>query len=321
MSRVLLTGASGFLGSRTLRALLDGGHEVHAVARGGPPDVSRRGGAGAGREARLTWHTTDLTDPNALATLAREVRAEGLLHMAWYVEHGRYWQAPENLVWVEATLRLLRCFAEQGGRRAVMAGTCAEYEWTLDRYSEASAPLAPATLYGVAKDATRRVCESFAAKAQIEFAWGRIFTPYGPGEAGARLLPGVILALLAGRPAPVPEGSQLRDLMYVEDVAGAFAAILDSEVQGPLNVASGRATSIRELLTLVGEITGRAELVQWGALPQREGEPAQLIADVARLETEVGFRSETGLAEGVERTVSELRERVRSEAAREGGRA
>ncbi len=309
MSRVLLTGAGGFLGSRALVALLDGGHEVHAVGRGELQDdalalIERE----AGRGGRLVWHRTDLTDALAAQALAREVGAESLLHMAWYVEHGRYWQASENLDWVEATLRLLRAFAEAGGRRAVLAGTCAEYSWTLDRYSEASAPLEPATLYGVAKDATRRVAERFAANAGIELAWGRIFTPYGPGEALARLLPSVIVSLLAGEPASAPDGDQVRDLMYVDDVGGAFAAILDSDVQGAVNVASGRATSIRELISLAAEAVGRPELLRWGALPKREGEPPVLVGEVRRLREEVGFQASVDLPEGIERTVAAWRE-------------
>ena len=125
-----------------------------------------------------------------------------------------------------------------------MAGTCAEYEWSRKRYSEASARLAPATLYGVAKHATRRVAERFAANAGVELAWGAS-SPYGPGEAPARLLASVIVALLAGERAPAPQGTQVRDVMYVEDVAGAFAAILDSDVQGAVTWgrASGRASA------------------------------------------------------------------------------
>jgi nucleoside-diphosphate-sugar epimerase len=298
MSRVLLTGAGGFLGSRALAALLEAGHEVHAVGRGEPPVNSA-----------AVWHRVDLTDPPAAETFVREVGAERLLHMAWYVEHGRYWQAPENLVWVEATLRLLRAFVDGGGRRAVIAGTCAEYGWSLDRYSEATAPLEPATLYGVAKDATRRVAERFAVNAGIELAWGRVFTPYGPGEAPGRLLPSVIRPLLAGEAAPAPDGEQVRDLMYVEDVGGAFAAILDSQVQGALNVGSGRSTPIRELISVAAEAVGRPELIQWGALPRREGEPRELVADVGRLEHEVGFHPRVGLREGIERTVAWWRER------------
>jgi nucleoside-diphosphate-sugar epimerase len=302
MSRVLLTGASGFLGAHTLAPLTEAGHEVHAIACAEPP-------SGAAREG-VTWHRLDLTDARAAEALVSEIAAERLLHLAWYVEHGRYWQAPENVAWVEATLRLLRAFAAAGGRRAVMAGTCAEYEWSqAEAYDERTAPLAPATMYGVAKHATHLVAEHFAANAGVELAWGRIFMPYGPGERGERLVPSVIRALLAGHDAPVSDGAQERDFMYAEDVARAFTAILDSDVQGAINVASGRCCTIREMVTLLAEALGRPELVRWGAVSTRRGDPPRLVADVRRLRREVGFTPRVELEDGVGRTVDWWRTR------------
>ncbi len=301
MSRVLLTGASGFLGAHTLALLTEAGHEVHALARAEPsPDAVHEG---------VTWHRVDLTDARAAEALTGEIAAERLVHLAWYVEHGLYWQAPENVVWVEATLRLLRAFAGAGGRRAVIAGTCAEYEWSQEEaYDERTAPLAPTTMYGVAKHATYLVAERFAANTGVELAWGRIFMPYGPGEGGERLVPSVIRALLTGEEAPVSEGTQERDFMYVEDVARAFAAILDSDAQGAINVASGHCCTIREMVTLIAEAVGRPELVRWGAVPTRAGEPPRLVADVRRLREEVGFDSRVALEDGVRRTVAWWRE-------------
>jgi nucleoside-diphosphate-sugar epimerase len=297
VSRVLLTGAGGFLGAQVLEPLLQAGHEVHALTRAESPL------AGSGD---LVWHRADLTDTTVAEAAVREIAADSLVHMAWYVEHGRYWQAPENVVWVEATLRLLRAFAAAGGRRAVMAGTCAEYAWTPERelYDEATAPLAPATLYGTAKHATQLVCERFAENAGLELAWGRIFMPYGPGEGSGRLVPSVIRALFAGDEAPVSDGAQGRDFIYVEDLARAFAAILDSDVRGAINVASGSCCTIREMVTLVAETVGRPELVLWGAVPTRAGEPARLVADVRRLREEVGFAPQVTLEDGVRRTVA-----------------
>ncbi|HEX5852680.1 MAG TPA: NAD(P)-dependent oxidoreductase [Solirubrobacteraceae bacterium] len=311
MSRVLLTGASGFLGAHALAPLVEAGHEVHALARSRRPDERARPGAAAGpaHSERVIWHVADLTDAAAAEAVVSEIAAEHLLHLAWYVEHGLYWQAPENVVWVEATLRLLRAFATAGGRRAVIAGTCAEYEWSQDEpYDERTAPLAPATMYGVAKHATHLVAERFAASADVELAWGRIFMPYGPGEGGQRLVPSVIRALLAGQEAPVSDGAQARDFMYAEDVARAFAAILDSDARGAINVASGRCCTIREMVTLVAEAAGRPELVRWGAVPTRPGDPSRLTADVRRLREEVGFAPRVELEDGVQRTVAWWRE-------------
>src|SRR6266566_6416242 len=110
MSRVLLTGATGFIGTHAINALLLRGHEVHAVARRAQP-----------RREGVAWHVADLLKPETPERLVRQARASHLLHLAWYAVPGAFWNAPENERWLDATLRLLRAFGEAGGRRAVMA--------------------------------------------------------------------------------------------------------------------------------------------------------------------------------------------------------
>ncbi|HYM45161.1 MAG TPA: NAD(P)-dependent oxidoreductase [Solirubrobacteraceae bacterium] len=310
MSRVLLTGAGGFVGSSALRALLRDGYEVHAVSS----RVRRE-------EPGVVWHLADLHAQDSAEELLGRVRPELLLHLAWYAEHGRFWRSVENVRWVESTLRLMRAFARHEGRRAVLAGTCAEYEWSPEGgvLCEAATPLRPATLYGVSKDATRAVAQALAEETELELAWGRIFFPYGPGEPRARLLPSVACALLAGVPAPVSEGSQVRDFVHVEDVAEAFVALLGSDVRGAVNVGSGEGVTVRAAVELVGAATGRADLVRFGALESRPGEPAALIADVGRLREEVGFESRISLEDGVAATVAWWREALSDPSATGGG--
>jgi nucleoside-diphosphate-sugar epimerase len=281
VSRVLVTGATGFIGSHALTALEERGHDVHPAA-------------------------VDLLDPGAAEELVRGARATHLLHLAWYAVPGRFWAAPENAAWVEATLRLLRAFYAAGGRRAVGAGTCAEYDWSGDGLlSETATPLRPATLYGRAK------AQTFEAGAALgELAWGRVFFLYGPREHPDRLVASVARRLLAGDEAPTSEGAQVRDFMHVADVAGAFAALLDSGVKGAVNIGSGEPVTVREVVNEVARAAGRPELLRPGALPQREGEPAELVADVRRLRDEVGFRPRYELESGIKDTVDYWRERV-----------
>ena len=284
MTRVLLTGASGFIGRHTLAPLRERGYEVHAVGRAQGVDLLTSGAGAAAVAAAQPTH---------------------LLHLAWYAEHGRFWSAAENLAWVGASLELLRAFAEAGGQRAVMVGTCAEYEWGIDgRCVEASTPLRPATLYGAAKHGLHEIARAYAAQVGVSLAWGRVFFCFGPHEPPGRLVPSVARALLAGREAPVTRGTQVRDFLAVEGLGEAFAALLDSVVEGPVNVASGRPIALRALVELIAQATGRPELVRFGAVEQRPGEPAELVADVARLSDEVGWRPREPLEAGVERAVS-----------------
>jgi len=299
--RVLVTGASGFLGARTLAPLQAAGFEVHALSRR-PPQTS--GG--------VSWHAVDLLDDRTTAALVTELAADHMLHLAWYTEHGRFWTAPENLDWAAASLRLLRAFAEAGGRRAVVAGTCAEYDWTtstqgrcreLDDDRGPATPLRPGTLYGASKHATRLLAEAYAREVGLSLAWGRVFLLYGPGEDERRLIPQVARSLIAGATAETSDGTQVRDLMHVDDVARGFAALLDSAIEGPVNVASGEAVTLARVIELVASESGRPELLRLGALPRREGEPAELLADTRRLREEVGFTPgvelEAGIAEAV----------------------
>jgi nucleoside-diphosphate-sugar epimerase len=291
---VLVSGAGGFVGLPAVVELARRGAQVHALSR--RPDPPRVPG--------VRWHRVDLADGDAVEALVRELSPEQLLHLAWYTEIGRLWSAPENVFWVECSLRLLRAFVRRGGRRAVIVGTCAEYDWSAaGPLHESRSGLAPVTLYGAAKDALRRVAGAYTEQEGVELAWARPFFLYGPRDPG-RLVVSAIHSLLAGETLATSAGKQVRDYMHVEDAGGAVAALLDSPVVGAVNVASGVGVQVGELLDRVVALTGRPELVRRGALPERPGDPPSLVADVARLRDEVGFRPRWSLAEGLADTVS-----------------
>jgi nucleoside-diphosphate-sugar epimerase len=297
VSRVALTGASGFVGRQALASLLDAGHEVHALARRAP---AREELAGA------IWHEVDLlTGADVLA----EIEPEVLLHLAWYAEHGAFWNSPENVRWVEASLALLRAFVAAGGKRAVIAGSCAEYEWSRGLYRE-DAPLRPATLYGSAKHGLHVVATAFAEQLELELAWARLFFLYGPHEAAGRFVPSIVLPLLRGEPARMTEGAQRRDFLHVADAGSALATLAASALVGAVNVASGEAVALCDIALQIGELTGHAELLQIGALPGREGEPAELLADVRRLHDELGWSPSIALSDGLQAAVAWWRERL-----------
>jgi nucleoside-diphosphate-sugar epimerase len=310
VKRLLLTGASGFIGSQAIKPLLHRGFEVHAVSSRELTAAERGASAGA-RDAAVVWHRADLLDAGAARSLVQQVRPTHLLHLAWYAKHGDFWASSENLRWVQASLGLLGAFEEHGGQRVVIAGTCAEYDWSkVGRCVEDRSPLAPQTLYGASKDALRRVAHAWARERDISLAWGRVFFVFGEREQSGRLVPSVARAVLAGRPAPCSHGCQLRDFLHTADAADAFVALLDSSIEGAVNIGSGQPVSIAELVRLVGAAAGRPELVCLGELPERAGEPQELSADVTRLCEEVGWTPSLTLEQGVERAVSWQRSQV-----------
>lgn len=293
MTRVLVTGATGFIGRRVVAHLTDGGFEVHGLARR-PPDE---------RTSGVQWHGADLLSPEGGSAVVDRLRPELLVHCAWEATPGRFWAAIQNIDWVAATLRLFRAFAAAGGRRAVFAGTCAEYDWSHAVLSEIATPLAPSTLYGKAKAATFTLLDATAESLGVSFAWGRVFFLYGPNEAPRRLVSDVVEGLLNGRSVDCSEGRQQRDFMHVDDVARAFAAIAASDHRGPVNIASGCCIPVRAVIEEIARQIGRPDLVRLGARPSPPGDPDRLEADTGRLAA-TGFVPRYDLAEGIADTIA-----------------
>jgi nucleoside-diphosphate-sugar epimerase len=293
MNRVIVSGANGFIGRFALPLLVEAGFEVHALSRAGEPAAVNG----------VSWHNIDLMDFRAVDALLKKLRATHLLHMAWYTEHGKFWNAAENLQWVGCSLNLLNCFAGYGGKRVAIAGSCAEYDWSEGHCSEISTDCKPATLYGTSKHALHEIAEMFCAQEKISLAWGRVFFLYGPDEVSSRFVPTVINGLLRQETVPCSDGKQIRDFMYVEDVSSAFVALLSSELTGAINIASGEANSLREIgAEIKRQLDGQGEL-EFGALQGRKDDPEVLTADVRRLNDMLDWCPHFTLKTGIARSI------------------
>lgn len=300
MKRVLVTGASGFLGRHALPDLIARGYQVHAVAR--RPPMSTDG---------VTWHAGDLLTPGCAGKLMQELRPTHLLHLAWDVGDG-FWSSSANLSWVVATLSLVEAFATAGGRRVVAAGSCAEYDWSQPLLAiPEDADRRPSTYYGVCKDACRHLIQGFAATTGLSLGWGVLFLSYGADERPNRLVPSVIRSLLSGQEAHCTAGTQIRDFLDSRDAGAAFAAFLDSGVEGAVNIASGEPTTVAEVVERLADIMGRPQLLRLGALPSPPNDPPRLVADVRRLRREVGFPPARSLGRGLEDAVAWWRATLR----------
>ncbi len=293
MKRVLLTGATGFIGRHCLPLLSARGGEVHAVSCKAPQP----------NQLDVNWHQADLLDSQQVSNLIAKVQPTHLLHFAWFAVPGKYWTALDNFRWVQASLDLLQAFAQYGGQRVVMAGTCAEYDWKYGYCSERVTPLLPASVYGSCKHSLHLMLEAFAAQTGLSAAWGRIFFVYGPHEHPSRLVPSVIGSLLRGEKALCSHGNQIRDFLPVWDVAQACVTLLDSQVSGAVNIASGQPVALREIIYKIAEKMGLPDLIHLGYLPTPASDTHLLVADVSRLTDEVGWSPSSDLDAGLEKTI------------------
>ncbi len=275
--RVLVTGATGFIGSWAVRALLDRDHEVIGTFRPGrvpPPDLTGH--------ARFVGWPAELDDPVAVETLAREAHAEVTVHMAWYAEPATYLRSPRNMDSLATTVRLARALHDSGCRRIVAAGTCVEYA-PKNRPQVESDPTEARTLYAACKHAARMAMQALADEVKTQFAWARIFHLHGPGDHPARLLPSIVHQLRRGLAVELTDGTQVRDHLHVADVGTAIASIATSDATGIFNVCSGEPVTLRQVVEAVAGEVGRPDLLRFGARPHRPQELMFLVGDPTRL--------------------------------------
>ncbi|MDY3554634.1 NAD(P)-dependent oxidoreductase [Gemmata sp. JC717] len=293
MNRLLITGATGFIGAPAVRAAR-GHFEVHATARAPRAPVPEG----------VRFHRCDILNAAEAERLVADVRPTHLLHLAWVATPGVYWTTPENHRWAEASKRLLSAFVRHGGRRAVVTGSCAEYDWAAaGACRETDPPARPHTTYGRCKLAFGRWAEALGAARGVSVARARLFFLYGPHEHPARLVPSVARALLAGAPAACSAGTQVRDFLHVDDAADALVALTRAELTGAVNVGSGTPVAVRDVIGRVAAACGRPELVRLGERDTPATEPPLLVADVTRLRDELGWRPRIDLGTGLDETV------------------
>jgi nucleoside-diphosphate-sugar epimerase len=295
---VLVTGGTGVVGRWVVRELHADGEQVH---------VAGRTASTAPLPSGVVPHDVDLLDALARQELLGRVRPQAVVHLAWVTTHGRFWHAAQNADWEEATVRLGHEVRRHGAHRLVVAGTCAEYDWSQltpdGRCVEGSTPVRPTTAYGRAKAGSLRRLSTLP-DADAWLAWARVFSPYGPGEAASRLVPSLVTALLEGRAAHVANPLLVRDYLHAQQVGRGLVALLRSEVGGAVNVASGVPLRLGELARRAATAVGRPDLVQLGDGSTQPGEPARLLADVTRLRDEVGFEPDVDLDAGLRDVVA-----------------
>lgn len=299
MRRVLVTGATGFIGQHTVPLLVARGFEVHALSRHGHPD-------GAG----IQWHRGSLADAPAITSLLADVRPSHLLHLAWDTSPS-YYTTPRNVDWLRDSLALCAAFVQAGGKRIVGAGSSAEYDLAGDDpLTEDATPLRPNGLYGHCKAALHQVVASLGSQAGTEVAWGRVFFCYGPGEDPGRPVPQLVQRLLAGGKVPFQAGRGVRDYVHVHDVAAAFAALVDSPFVGAVNVASGAGVELARFASGLARALGRGEALDLGGLPTPTYEPRRVVASVRRIRDALGWRASVPLDEGLAQTAAYWQRRL-----------
>lgn len=298
-SSVLVTGASGFIGSHLVEALVQREADVHCLLL--PDDPAPN--LAAVRQA-LNIYRADLADLEAVQTVARAARPEVVFHLAAAgVTNVHIDPTLAVRVNVEGTLNLLAALDGQY-RVFVNTGTCHEYGTNEPPFREDQDPR-PELPYAITKTATWRFCSRLHKTMGWNIVTVRPFTVYGPRQAANTFIPACIRAAQNGQDFDMTLGEQKRDLVYVEDVAEGFlcAAAAPQAIGGTFNLCTGQAASLYDVARLIVEQMGEPVSINRGALPYRAGEIWQLVGDNARARAILGWAPQVSLQDGLQRTI------------------
>jgi nucleoside-diphosphate-sugar epimerase len=301
--RVLVTGASGFIGSHLTRELVAQGAGVHALTSAVSSVYPARL---LELREQVTLHEASLTDRGALQLVAAEARPDVVFHLGAYTHVGKSWQRVDECIQVnvQGTVNLLMALEPLGFARFVNVGTSEIYGDVEVPFREAG-PVHPISPYSVSKHAAEEYCRLFAEARDWPVVRVRPFNAYGPMQSPDRVVPEIITRALQGQPLPMTQGRQTRELNYVGDlVTGLIRAAVAPDVEGELfNLGCGRETSMRELATMILDGLGHPIEAEFGALPERPTEIARMYADTTKAEQQLGWRAATSLEDGLAATI------------------
>ena len=298
MKRILLTGATGFVGRQVLAKLAARGYEIHAVSSRPSVDLDC-----SLLPLAREWHTADLVATDRVSEIVHTVRPHILIHLAWLVRSGGY-NDTHHRAWREASERLFDDFMRCDGERIVVAGTCFEYDWTHGVCDEMMTPTTPITEYGKCKEQLRRYLQQKCESEGRSWGWARIFFVFGPHEQRERFIADIASGLLKGHKVACTHGRQIRDYLHSEDVADALVRLSESHFDGICNIASGNGVTLRDLAMTIAEKLGRVELLEFGAKAAAPHEPPVIVANVGRLSRQLGWHPAFDLARRLEQTIA-----------------
>jgi nucleoside-diphosphate-sugar epimerase len=271
MSRVLVTGATGFVGRQIVRALAQSHATVVPVVRSG-----KEGLLDAMDGIEKVVSTPDVFAEREDWWEEQCQGIDSIIHAAWYAEPGKYLIAPQNMECLTGSLALAKGAANAGVKRFVGIGTCLEYDLAQGVLS-IHTPLKPMTPYAAAKAALFFALSQWLPSQSVEFAWCRLFYLYGEGEDERRLVPYIRRQLQKGEPAELTQGKQIRDYMDVSDAGKKIAEIALGNQIGPFNICSGVPVTVRQLAEQIADEYGRRDLLYFGIVSDRGSDPVCIV--------------------------------------------
>jgi nucleoside-diphosphate-sugar epimerase len=291
--RILLTGSVGFIGSAFRDLALQQGHTVGALVR---PESRSKLPSHPGTVPVIG----SLADPDwdSIHRFAPEL----CVHAAWITTPGAYLNSPENQKLLDWSQTFLGKLIEQGVRKIVALGSCAEYFEPLASEGTQSASSGPPLEYVRCKRALHQWLEMQTQDQGVECSWGRVFYPYGPQEPEQKLCTALIRTIQRGETIELKTPHSIKDYIYVNDLASAILALAENPSGGEFDLGTGHGVAIQTVGSTIATLLDAPFSLQ--APPEEEATDVT-VADAGRLR-ESGWQPKVSLTAGLKRLISEI---------------
>ncbi len=288
--KILVTGASGFIGSRLCRELLESGNEVHGIYYNSETSNLIHG---------VNWWKCDLSELGETKELLSKVNPDYIFHLASYVKGARHIDLvlPTFKYNLESTINILITANELDCKKIILSGSMEETE-------ESDFKRIPSSPYAAAKDACTAYAKMFHALYQTPVVIARLFMVYGPEQKDIqKLIPYTILSLMQNKSLQFTSGSRNVDWIYVDDIVSGLLTIATTpNINGDvIDLGSGNLASVKDIVNKLVEIQKSDMSPKFGDLPDRVFENTK-IANVKGTETKINWKPKTALDEGLQLT-------------------
>jgi nucleoside-diphosphate-sugar epimerase len=291
--RVLVSGASGFLGSWIVRSLISD-HEVCALVR----KTSNLRNLELLEKLQIRFIESDF-----LGDFILESNFDVLIVNDWWGVGNEYRNHQNQFQNVDRILNLVCLAVDNGVKTIIGVGSQAELGPVLSDIAD-DEPDNPTTLYGEAKIRTRELIQKILLGSDIRFVWMRIFSTYGPLDEGSWFIPNTIMSLDQNIPMRMTKGEQEWSYLHAHDLGEAFKMVIgDSKIIGVVNVGNTQTIKISEVAAIIGRVLDRENLLEFGAIEYRPDQVMRLQPTCKKL-TSLGWRPQISFEEGIKQTIN-----------------
>ena len=290
MTKIVVTGAAGFLGTSLVKELLRSGCFVYAIVRPGSKHNER-----LIKEKNVRLIPVEINEYNQLPNLIID-RCEFFFHLAWQGARDDFSEQKKNIDYTIAALEAAKALS---CKRFICIGSQAEYGLRSCLTTEETLP-DPNTSYGAAKLATLYLSRNRAEQLGIEWIWGRVFSVYGKYEPRGRMLPDLIAALQQKKSFQLTSATQSWDYLYSEDAAEALVALMEHGHAGEIyNIANGGVHPLRYFTEQLREYFAPEAKLYYG---EERRQIVSLQPSVEKIRKDTGWFARTGFVEGIKQT-------------------